>query len=273
MRSVEQSASGLQLHFQSTYHSLRLGIAAIGVALPLLLWLGGGIISSVPLQGSMSAYYHTSWRDVFVGGLCAVGAALYLYKGFSSAENWVLNAAGALAVCVAIFPTRSGTDWTVVNYVHVASAVLFFLCLAYISLFRASDTLSLIRDTSRAEMLQRVYRTLGGVMVGSPVVALAVAWFFRSPTGATSNVFFLEAFGVWAFGAYWLVKTFELKQTSADRAAAEGILQAAPESAEKPAIPGKLIQVAPLDESVEELRQSLVERSLLPHGFESATQS
>jgi hypothetical protein len=215
----------------------------------------------------MSAYYHTSWRDVFVGGLWAVGAALYLYKGFSSAENRALNAAGVFAVCVAVFPTRSGNAWTFVNYMHVASAILFFMCLAYVSLFRASDTLSLIRDGARARLLQRAYRTLGMLMIASPVVALIVAWLFRSPTGQTSHVFFVEAFGAWAFGAYWLTKSWELRQTSADRAAAEGILQAAPETAGKPLVPGKLVQLGPLDESIDEIRHGPIERLSVPHGM------
>jgi Na+-translocating ferredoxin:NAD+ oxidoreductase RnfD subunit len=155
MRRAEESASQLQSHIESTYHSLRMGIAVIGLTLPLLLWLGGTLLSGVALRGSMSAYYYTSWRDVFVGGLCAIGVALYLYKGFSRAENWALSAAGVLAVCVAVFPTRSGDTWTWESVVHVVSAVLFFLCLAYTSLFRASDTLSLVRDTTRATALQR----------------------------------------------------------------------------------------------------------------------
>jgi hypothetical protein len=217
----------------------------------------------------MSAYYHTSWRDVFVGALCAVGVALYLYKGFSRAENLSLNAAGVLAVCVALIPTRSGDEWALINYIHVVSAVLFFLCLAYVSLFSASDTLSLIRDTSRAERLQGLYRTLGIAMVASPAVALAVAWLFRSPTGNTSNVFFLEAFGAWAFGGYWLAKSCELKQTSADRAAAEGILRAISDIPGKRPVPGKLVQIAPLDESVDELRRRVLHASVVPHGMGS----
>lgn len=247
MADAANSTTALQKHFESTYHSLRIGIALIGIVLPLLLWLGG-FMSGVELQGSMSAYYYTPWRDVFVGGLCGVGMALYLYKGFSTEENVALNVAGACALLVGLCPTRSGDEWLPVNYLHVASAVVFFLSLAYVSLFRAEDTLSLIRDGHRAKRYALSYRSLGVAMLGSPLAALAAAWFLRSPSGHTSKVFFIEAFGVWAFGFYWLVKSREMKESSADRAANEGVLR--PMSVKGRArAPGSLVQVAQIDSS------------------------
>ena len=41
---------------KSTYLVLRVGAAAIGFALPLLLW-GGGKVAGITLRDSMSAYY------------------------------------------------------------------------------------------------------------------------------------------------------------------------------------------------------------------------
>ena len=41
---------------KSTYFVLRVGAAAIGFALPLLLW-GGGKLAGITLRDSMSAYY------------------------------------------------------------------------------------------------------------------------------------------------------------------------------------------------------------------------
>ena len=90
----------LQRHITRTYMTLRVGVAAMGLALPLLLWVG----SEEP-QSSMSACYHTRMGDVFVGLLFAIGACLYLYRGFSTRENIALNLAGILAFGVAVFPT------------------------------------------------------------------------------------------------------------------------------------------------------------------------
>lgn len=264
MTRAEESPSRLSKHFAATYHSLRLGIAAIGVSLPLVLWMGGVLAAGLSLRPSMSAYYHTGMRDVFVGALCAIGVGLYLYKGFSSAENVALNAAGICAVGVAMFPTAYGNVPTLINHMHVVFAVLFFICLAYVSIRHASDTLSLVRDTDRARLLKHWYRILGVAMVSSPVLAIMAAQLLRPRNGEPSTVFFLEAFGAWAFAAFWLLKTWELQQTGAERAAAQGFLKPAPEG--RPAsIPGRLIQVAPIDESLEELEHRMAAERGIRH--------
>ena len=91
-------------HIVATYFYLRVGMAVLALVFPLLLWLYGDFFLSIPIQGSMSAYYHTEMRDAFVGILCAIGAFLFLYKGFTKLEDWLLNAAGLFAVLVAFFP-------------------------------------------------------------------------------------------------------------------------------------------------------------------------
>jgi len=48
----------LQRHILSTYMNIRVGIAVIGIVFPFVLWLGGYVYARLPLQGSMSAYYH-----------------------------------------------------------------------------------------------------------------------------------------------------------------------------------------------------------------------
>jgi hypothetical protein len=254
MPRSDDASEKLRRHFESTYLSLRIGIAAIGILLPVALWVGGALVDGASLQSSMSAYYYTAMRDVFVGALFAVGVALYVYRGFSRVENVVLSLAGVLAVCVALFPTHGVGERTPVGDVHAVAAIAFFACLAYVSVFRAGDTLSLVRDTRRGHALRRTYRSLGVVMLVSPIVALVAERVLRPPGGEPSVVFFVEAFGVWAFAAYWLVKSWELRQTSADRAAAQGILSPSP-ALERAGVPGRLVQVAPLDETVEELHR------------------
>ncbi len=181
MAGNDVSSEKLRRHFESTYLSLRIGIAAIGAALPVALWVGALLLDGSSLQSSMSAYYYTGMRDVFVGALFALGVALYLYKGFSTAENVVLSVGGVLAVLVALFPTQAGAERTAANVVHAVAAILFFGCLAYVSVFRAGDTLSLIRDTRRARALQGTYRALGVAMLASPLVALVAERVLRPP--------------------------------------------------------------------------------------------
>ena len=60
--AAQDNAAALRQHVMSTYNSLRLGIAIIGAALPILLWLGETYFGSGQLLWSMSAYYRFRMR-------------------------------------------------------------------------------------------------------------------------------------------------------------------------------------------------------------------
>ena len=130
-----------------------------------------------------------------------------------------LNLAAGLAVLIAVFPSEWDDGG---GRFHTIAAVGFFLCIAYVCIFCASATLSLVRESKRAARYRRLYKMLGWVMVISPVAA--VIWSEFVGLGS-STVFFVETFAVYAFAAYWLVKTIEIRETKADRKAATGQLQ------------------------------------------------
>ena len=58
-------------------------------------------------RGSLSAYYYSGVRELFVGGLCAIGVFLVIYKlpDFTR-ESFSSCFAGLAAVVVAVFPTE-----------------------------------------------------------------------------------------------------------------------------------------------------------------------
>jgi hypothetical protein len=113
---------------------------------------------------------------------------------------------------------RDGEPRGTVGWIHLACAVSFFACIAYVSIFRASDTLSLIRDTDRAKGYRTAYRWLGIAMIAAVALGLALDRFVQQA------VFFLEAAGVTVFAAYWLVKSKEMRETHADELALAGEL-------------------------------------------------
>lgn len=248
MQASDADAGQLQQHMSGTYFSLRVGMGVLAAALPPLLWIGGRLGDGEPLRCSIRAYYHSpAMRDVFVGALVAIGAFLYLYKGFSRQENWALNLGGALAVGIAMVPTgpRCGEGGGVFT-LHGTFAVLFFLSIAYVCVFRASDTLSLIRDARKAQRLRATYRALGVLMVVSPVIAAALTFVLQSGARGGSRVFYVEALAVLTFAAYWLIKSREMSETDAERLALGRKLQ--PTSSAKPAVesgPGRLVQIEP----------------------------
>src|SRR5262245_10147984 len=128
----------LQKNILSTYFTLRMGIVVLSVALPVILYFGGRL-GGIDLLNSMSAYYGDNdglMRNWLVGILWTVGSFLYLYKGYSTLENILLNLAGGFAVGVAMipcncWPTAIGASSTLHGFV----AVSFFLCMAAVCLF------------------------------------------------------------------------------------------------------------------------------------------
>lgn len=237
-RPDTKSAAQLQTHMLGTYFSLRVGLAVLGVALPLVVWGVGWALHGEGLKASISAYYYgdesvrvVTTRDLLVGFLLAAGACLYLYKGYSDRENVALNVAGAAAALVALLPTTApGAERDVVTYLHAASAVLFFGCLAYVSLARAGDTLGLLPEDRRGVYAWR-YRWTGVAMVLSPLAAVVLsmlsdrlAWLSDPESPLSSLVFWVEALGVWAFAAYWTVKTREMQESHAEQHALEAAL-------------------------------------------------
>lgn len=59
------------------------------------------------LQNSISAYYYTPVRAIFVGCMFLVGLSLIAYKGHDVGEDFLLNVAGMLAPVVAVVPTTA----------------------------------------------------------------------------------------------------------------------------------------------------------------------
>lgn len=222
-------AINLKDHITASYTTLRIGMAGLAVVLPLLLYIGGQLRADLPLQGSMSAYYHAgdgAMRDIFVGMLFAIGFFLMLYKGFTLFENWALNLAGGFLLIVAAVPMAWDCDPACPQWsLHGAAAVLFFLSIAYVCIFRSSDTLGLIADPQRAVVFRKVYRAMGGAMVASPAIAVGLKWFLQPGPGQGTTIFFIEAVGVVIFGIYWFVKSIEIKETHAERDAVEGRLE------------------------------------------------
>jgi hypothetical protein len=233
-----KSTDELQKHMLGTYFGLRAGLAVIGIVLPLIVMIAGGVLHGVGLESSISQYYHSkglsflTTRDFFVGGLFAAAACLYLYKGFSTKENVALNLAGAFAIFVALLPTGGpSTDGVLVSKLHGISAVLFFLCIAYVSIFRARDTLPLLSPT-KERRYARTYLVTGVIMVASPLAAIAISFALDERTSPFRTLkFWVETFAMWTFAAYWLIKTNEMRETKAEKRALDAELERAVVSA------------------------------------------
>jgi hypothetical protein len=224
-KSKATQAVDLSKHMVATYKTLRIILVIIAVVFPLVLLIGGKLTSPpVDLQPSISDYYHANsgvLRNWFVGVLFAVAGLLAVYKGYRPAEDRALDFAAVCAVGVALVPnTYNG-----ILPFHYIFAICFFLSIAYVCIFCASATLSLVTEKKRSAFYKRFYYFLATVMVVSPLVAGFIAGILRL---GDSYIFVAEFFAIYAFAAYWLVKTFEINETNADTRAASGELELAP---------------------------------------------
>ncbi|MBD1849746.1 hypothetical protein [Leptolyngbya sp. GB1-A1] len=242
---LSSGPSSIEEHIVTTYGALRRGIGYLAIALPVILSVWGILKYGLPLQDSISAYYHAFvstgqppglfevagngvMRNWFVGILWAIGVFLVLYRGYGRRENIALNIAGVLLIIVAMFPM----DWTCgvtcpKVSVHGIAAILFFLTIGYVCIFRSGDTLPLIKDSDAREFYKRWYRIIGTVMWVFPLVVAVLEFFQLRPFG-TRTVFFIEVAGIWTFAAYWLLKSREIDRSKADVAAVNGKLERTP---------------------------------------------
>ena len=125
-----------------SYMALRKFVGGIGVLLPFVLYAGNLIIGD-GVQPSMSGYYYTPMRDVFVGALCALAIFLITYEGWNRADTVITNAAGICTVGTAWCPTAPVNPTghqAVVDIFHLSFGGLTFVTLAVMSLRFAKRT-------------------------------------------------------------------------------------------------------------------------------------
>jgi hypothetical protein len=184
----------------STYRHLRI---AMPLLLAMLLIAVGLRAWSAPpglcFEGSISAYYFTSVRAVFVAALCALGTCLIVYRGNTDGEDIALNASGALAFVVAFVPTgvpsTTGVTCSASNVPgpgQLADAVnnnmVAWIIVAFVALLAA---LLLVDGTTRRAGNARgraILAFLAVLVLGSLAFAL---W----PEGFRDHAHVLAAFG------------------------------------------------------------------------------
>ena len=202
-----------------SYLTLRKTIGILGIALPVVLAVGGLLIFEPPmLQKSISAYYHTDMRQVFVGTLWALGFFLLSYKGYERADAIAGDLGCIFAVGMTFFPTwpdPSPLECLVsphallLGRIHVALAGSFFLTLIYFSLFLFTKTDPSKPPTRKKLQRNMVYRACGYVMALC-VLLIGIYYLVQrkdlSFLVTYNPVFWLEAVAIVAFGISWLTK-------------------------------------------------------------------
>jgi hypothetical protein len=192
-----------------SYLFMRRGVGVIGVSLPFVLAIGYAISQhTASLQGSISAYYYTDMRNVFVGALCAIGVFLICYR-FNFWDDVLSTLAGLLAIGVALFPMAPDSpshNALVAGRFHYifASGLFVVLALFCFVMFPRKDP-DLV-PSRRKPLRNRIYISCGLIIVASILFALASETIWSSAFQGTNVLFWCESAAVFAFGASWLIK-------------------------------------------------------------------
>jgi hypothetical protein len=187
--------------------------------MPIIVRLGAYLFEGIPSNDSISAYYYTGMRDVFVGTLFAIGVFLFCYRGPNRQDNVLTNIAGLSAIAGGLLPTEpryhpiilerfpgindpacacyQNHGW--IGY-HIYAVAAFFLIISYLALFRFTKP-SQPYITKQKLSRNKIYRLCGIVMLMSLVAIVAIKVISKD-----RSIFWPETIAIAAFGIAWLTK-------------------------------------------------------------------
>src|SRR5438067_3177325 len=85
-----------------SYLTLRKMVGILALSLAPAMVLGSFIFDHPPhIQISLSAYYHTHMRDLFIGIICGIALFLLSYNGYTKHDALCSRLAGLFALCIA----------------------------------------------------------------------------------------------------------------------------------------------------------------------------
>jgi hypothetical protein len=190
--------------------TLRNLIGICGILLPVVCLLYAAIVCGFDVENSISAYYYTHMRDVFVGILFAAGAFMLAYKGYDW-DAWVSRFAGLCAILTACFGTDKWADHEAhlrvfeLATVHNLAAGGLFISFAFMSIFLFTKSGEEVLSDEK-KIRNVVYIICGWVIVACVAVMIAqMSGLTLIPTDL-DPVFWLETISLFAFGFSWLVK-------------------------------------------------------------------
>src|SRR5580704_563228 len=159
-----------------SYLLMRVLIGVIAVLLPFALILANWIIGH-GVQSSVSGYYYTPMRNIFVGSLCAIGVFLISYDGYDLADRTITDVAGRFAKRQ---PTPPGLTW--------------WRRAEYAFGFTGPG------DSQALAWERVVYRVSGGMILTCVILIYPLS------TAAAHSLLVLETIMLVAFGLSWFVK-------------------------------------------------------------------
>jgi magnesium-transporting ATPase (P-type) len=194
-----------------SYLALRKAVGGVALGLPFALAIPWWLLHDRIVENSISSYYYTGMRNLFVGSLCAISMFMLCCRGYDLEDEIAGTFSSICALGVAFFPTTPDTGVTQRQYdigiVHYIFAALLFSTLAYfcLVLFKMSAQNKLV--TPQKIQRNRVYTICGWVIVASLLLILVLHFFkVEHLIGNLGPNFCFESTALIAFGIAWLIK-------------------------------------------------------------------
>jgi hypothetical protein len=181
-------------------------IGWVATLLPISLIAGNAIFETTVLPDSLSGYYYSPLKSVFVASFSVLGVLLIAYKGIDVLDQVVTTIAGAAFMGAGFFPTAPATAQhpsqgsLVLHAIHNVCIITAFAAMAWMA-WRFSQ-----RPGSPAQSVVS-YRTCAVAVavctIGFPLAPLLPASF----RDAVPAVFILETLAIFFSGAAWFVSS------------------------------------------------------------------
>lgn len=220
-----------------SYRAIRMWVGRLGLLLPTSLFLidwwvlRGGIL----FRGSLSAYYHSGARDIFVGVLAITGFMMIVYMAgqrstpFTRFEWRLSTLTGAAALFVAAIPTkRPGAPSpacgpeadpvplgctrvqqllgeSVAGVLHFIATGIFIASLAGICFLVFAK-----RERDRAHLKRARTHRICGLAIVLGVSWIGVGGFLDIHIVGWTPLLVAEVVSVYAFGLSWVLMSYDL---------------------------------------------------------------
>lgn len=215
----------------STVLRLRRAIGAIGLTLPFVL-LTNVYLFDIPMQESISDFFYTELREVFVSAAAGVGLFLVAYEGYCREPDEILSdrvissVAGVAIFATAFVPTLCDRESCyfppalfdrlippsmdqIQQNIHFSAAGLFlvFMSITSIRLFTRCTADNPGPHKKRRNQCYQIFGwTILAMVILIGVVKIFLLELGKAWDAAWSFTFWAESVALWALGLSWLLK-------------------------------------------------------------------
>lgn len=212
-----------------SYKLLRTIVGVLGMTLPVIVVVGAYLIDDTGFLYSISSYYHTSMRDVFVGILFITAAFMFTYNPEDYPDGYIDNIAGyfagIFAIGTAVFPADPAKavcngesvgpsiqifGFSVeLNTLHTVFAAGFFIVLTIFSLFLFTKSKHGNDSVWTPKRKRNLVYIVCGLIMAAVLILIPIYFLLRCKYPGLQSlnlVFWLEFIALLAFGVSWFTK-------------------------------------------------------------------